>query len=130
MPGLVVRVPVASVVMSDIEHQTESAADERLLAEITVLLHRISRWTVDSWKIRANARARSDAVFALVQRLADVAADAEHQPRRNVPRLDELMLVDQLTVMVHDVVNTGSVAAWQAGLAAVSQTRAELFDQP
>ncbi|HEY9475519.1 MAG TPA: hypothetical protein VIS06_16940 [Mycobacteriales bacterium] len=116
--------------MSDIEHQTESAADERLLAEITVLLHRISRWTVDSWKIRANARARSDAVFALVQRLADVAADAEHQPRRNVPRLDELMLVDQLTVMVHDVVNTGSVAAWQAGLAAVSQTRAELFDQP
>lgn len=114
--------------MSAREQQTEPV-DRRLLTETTALLHRIGRWTVDGWHIEVHGRARSETVFALVQRLADVAADAEHQPRRIVPRLDDPMLVDQLTVMVHDVLNTGSVPAWDAARVAVERTSTDLFDK-
>jgi hypothetical protein len=47
---------------------------------------------------------RADLVYALVQRLADLAADAEGQPRRGVPRLDsDLSLVDQVRVISADL---------------------------
>jgi hypothetical protein len=47
---------------------------------------------------------RADLMFRLVQRLADLAADAEGRMRRPVPRLDnDLALVDQVRVMVLDL---------------------------
>jgi hypothetical protein len=47
---------------------------------------------------------RADLMFRLVQRLADLAAEAEGRTRRPVPRLDnDLALVDQVRVMVQDL---------------------------
>lgn len=55
---------------------------------------------------------RGDALHDLVQRLADLAADAEGQPRRPVPRLaSDLALPDQLRVVVHDLLRAGPVPA-------------------
>jgi hypothetical protein len=45
-------------------------------------------------------------VHALVQRLADLSADTEREPRRPVPRLDnDLALIDQVRVLVADVLS-------------------------
>lgn len=46
---------------------------------------------------------RADLVYGLVQRLADRAADAERRERRAVPRLDDVVLPDQLRVMRDDL---------------------------
>jgi hypothetical protein len=48
---------------------------------------------------------------AVLQRLADAGADAEGQPRRPVPRLADVSLADQLTVVVEDILRTGDPAA-------------------
>jgi hypothetical protein len=42
-------------------------------------------------------------VYALVQRLADLGADAEHRARREVPRIGDMSLPDQLRVMADDL---------------------------
>lgn len=48
---------------------------------------------------------RADLLHGLVQEVADLAADAEGQPRRPVPRLDnDLALPDQLRVVAADLV--------------------------
>jgi hypothetical protein len=114
--------------------QQRAAADaaahterERLSAEVDVLLGRVSRWNAAGWGEPAGGGTRADVVFALVQRLADVAADAEGRPRRDVPRLDTGVLPDQLVVMAHDVLVTGSAAACRAALDAVARARADLF---
>jgi hypothetical protein len=46
---------------------------------------------------------KGDSVYALVQRLADLAADAEGNPHRPVPRPGDLALPDQLRVMSDDL---------------------------
>ncbi len=43
-----------------------------------------------------------EAVHAVCQRLADLAAEAEDRPRRQVPRLRPHGLADQLTVLTRD----------------------------
>ena len=63
------------------------------------LLHQIAHWEQSRW----TAHGRADAVHALVQRLADRAADAEGRPRRPVPRGSDLILPDQLRVMADDL---------------------------
>jgi hypothetical protein len=42
-------------------------------------------------------------VYRLVQRLADLSADAEHRGRRPVPRVGDLVLPDQVRVMADDL---------------------------
>jgi hypothetical protein len=60
---------------------------------------RVGHWTPQRW-----TPARAQRVHALVQTLADLAADAEGAPRRPVPRLEnDLALVDQIRVMVADL---------------------------
>ena len=49
------------------------------------------------------AQALLDAVRADLQRLADLAADAEGRPRRAVPVLAAHALADQVLVLAHDV---------------------------
>jgi hypothetical protein len=49
-------------------------------------------------------RSRAGIVHALVQRLADLVADAEGRPHRPVPRVGDLVLPDQLRVMRDDLV--------------------------
>ncbi len=85
------------------------------------LVNRVSQWTPARWErpVRADLDVsgpaiavsgpaypltRADVVFGLVQELADVAAQVEARPRREVPRLDNhLALSDQLRVMVADL---------------------------
>lgn len=106
---------------------TGSGEGDRLSAEVGALLRRFGRWTARSWAVRTDGRTRSDVVFALVQLLADLAADAEGEPRRAVPRLDDGTLPDQLIVVAHDLRRTGSAAALGAGLSAVRAAHTTLF---
>jgi hypothetical protein len=61
-------------------------------------------------------------MYALVQRLADLGADAEGRPRRTVPRPGhDLVLPDQLAVMVADLLLTGDAGALDAAADEVAE---------
>jgi hypothetical protein len=70
-----------------------------------------SRWTEASAPATARPPAaagyatltKGDLLYVLVQRLADLGADAEHRPHRPVPRLNDLALPDQLRVVADDL---------------------------
>jgi hypothetical protein len=62
------------------------------------LLNQVRHWGPGRWR-----RSRADLVYGLVQRLADLGADAEHRSRRVVPRVGDLALRDQLRVMADDL---------------------------
>ena len=66
------------------------------------------------------------AVRADLQRLADLAADAEARPRRPVPVLGAHALGDQVLVLAHDVAATGSAEAVDAGTAVLAELRARI----
>jgi hypothetical protein len=73
------------------------------------LVNRVAHWTPPQWAASSvsgpDARSRADVMHALVQRLADAAADAEGEPHRPVPRLDnDLVLPDQLRVIAAELV--------------------------
>jgi hypothetical protein len=74
----------------------------------------------------AGVPTRADVAAVVVQRLADVGADAEGEPRRPVPRLADGNLADQLTVMIDDIVRTGDPAALRAAAAELATLRAAL----
>ena len=63
------------------------------------LLNQVRHWETPRWR----ADGRGDRAYALVQRLADLAADAEGRPRRAVPREADMILPDQLRVMADDL---------------------------
>ena len=71
-------------------------------ASVDRLLRQIGHWEQGRW----SAQGRADTVYALVQRLADRAADAEQRPHRPVPRPSDLILPDQLRVMANDLEDT------------------------
>ena len=62
------------------------------------LLNQVRHWGPGRWR-----RSRADLVYGLVQRLADLGADAEHRPRRMVPRVGDVVLPDQLRVVADDL---------------------------
>ena len=62
------------------------------------------------------ARVLGDVRSALAQ-LAGLAADAEGQPRRDLPVLAPHALADQLLVLAHDLARFGDPASLAAGLA-------------
>jgi hypothetical protein len=80
------------------------------------LRNRIGHWTAPRY------RDQGDAVHALVQRLADQAADAVGDPHRPVPRLDDTALPDQLAVVASDLL--AAHPADDVLAAAVSDVRA------
>ena len=82
------------------------------------LIGQVGHWEPSRWGKPAGSAggSRGDAVFALLQRLADQAADAEQRPRRPVPRLADLVLPDQLRVMADDL----AAAKPPAGVLAVA----------
>jgi hypothetical protein len=62
-------------------------------------------------------------MYALVQHLADLGADAEGRPRRTVPLAEHaLVLPDQLAVMTADLLLAGDPAALTAAAEAVAAT--------
>ena len=78
---------------------------QRLEIAVDRLVGQVAHWTPVRWATPAKGGGtRAEAVHGLVQRLADLAADAEGQPRRAVPRLDsDLVLPDQLRVIAADL---------------------------
>lgn len=68
-------------------------------------------------------------MHALVQALADLAADAEGQPRRRVPRLpNDMQLPDQLQVIGLDLLEAPLTEAQRESAAeAIAKARAVLF---
>lgn len=81
-----------------------------LATSIDRLLNQVGHWEQSRWwtylpapAAGSVARTRGDLVYALVQHLADLGADAEHRPHRPVPRLADLVLPDQLRVVADDL---------------------------
>jgi hypothetical protein len=67
-------------------------------------LHNLVRhWEQGRWWSRNGGATRGDLMYALIQRLADLAAEAEHQPQRVVPREHDMVLPDQLRVLADDL---------------------------
>jgi len=94
-------------------------------SSINRLLAQVSHWEQPRWSSPAGGPAtRADVVFTLVQRLADLGADAEGRERRPVPREQDLVLADQLRVMAADIVDaTPADALLSEATAAVDTTR-------
>ncbi len=96
------------------------------------LLPRLRRWDSASWSVAAELPAggsvltRADVTAATVQRLANAGADAEGQPRRQVPLLADVNLADQLTVMVGDILRTGDPGALRTAATELAMLRAAL----
>jgi hypothetical protein len=87
------------------------------------LLTQVRHWEQPRW----SAAGRADRMHALIQLLADLAADAEQRPRRPVPREHDMILPDQLRVMVDDLVAAGpSPEALSAATTAVTELRGSL----
>jgi hypothetical protein len=75
------------------------------------LVGRTATWTPARWASSCpdGEGTRADVVYALVQHLADVGADAEDRPRRPVPRLEhDVTLPDQLAVVATDLLAAGT----------------------
>lgn len=91
-------------------------------------LHRqVRHWEQGRWWSRVAGVTRGDLMFALVQRLADLAADAERQPRRVVPREHDMVLPDQLRVLADDLLAADPPAlALTEAAAAVDELRSTL----
>jgi hypothetical protein len=106
-------------------------SDGGLAREVRRLVDRVAHWTPPRWAASstsgAGAVSRADLVHALVQDLADRAADAEGQPRRPVPRLEhDMALPDQLTVIAADLLATGSPEVLAAAAQRVRTTNRTL----
>lgn len=87
---------------------------EELRREVERLVGRVQHWTPTRWsKPDADGRqTRAERVHTLAQRLADAGAQAEGNPRRPVPRLDnDLALPDQLRVLTADLLAAGASPA-------------------
>jgi len=91
----------------------DDSAATRLRVAADRFVNRVGHWTAPRWARpvggEGSGETRADRVHALVQRLADLGAEAEGRPRRPVPRLDnDLALVDQVRVMVADLLRAGA----------------------
>ena len=84
-------------------------------------------WSPARWSQDGNA----EAMHELVQALADVCAEVEGEPRREVPRLDNhLHLTDQLQVIGLDLLDVADklTPEQRADIdAAIAKARAALF---
>ncbi len=98
-----------------------TAADFR--TGIDRLLAQVGHWEQSRW---SHPPTRADDVYALVQHLADLGADAEGRPRRRVPRVSDLILADQLRVMADDLLAVAAADVLEAAATAVNTVRGTL----
>ncbi|SCG34959.1 hypothetical protein GA0070619_0128 [Micromonospora zamorensis] len=114
--------------MPAVDSAAMSAAE--LDKAMQLLVRQIVHWQQPRWSAIATAGnvSRADLVHRLVQEIANLAADAEGEPRRVVPRLDnDLALPDQLRVVTADLVAADPGAEALARAAAeVAATRSAL----
>ena len=89
------------------------------------LHNQVRHWEQGRWWSRTHGvtATRGDLMYALIQRLADLGADAEHRPRRPVPREHDMVLPDQLRVLADDLVAAGSAALLAEATRAVDEVR-------
>ncbi|GIJ19634.1 hypothetical protein Vlu01_02580 [Micromonospora lutea] len=103
---------------------------EEVARGVELLVRQVSHWQQPRWSAAAAAGnvSRADLVHRLVQEIANLAADAEGQPRRVVPRLDnDLALPDQLRVVTADLLAAdASEEALTRAATEVAATRAAL----
>ena len=99
-----------------------------LTTAVDRLVGQVAHWEPARWSTTLpSGETRADRVFALVQRLADRAAAAEGEPRREVPRLGPQNLIDQVRVTAADLVLAGAdPAELAAATADVLETRRPL----
>ncbi|GAA1602101.1 hypothetical protein [Actinoplanes couchii] len=77
------------------------------------LLTQIHHWDERRWRAApagGGAGTRSELVQGLVQRLADLGAEAGQTPERQVPHVHDLVLRDQLRVLADDILAAGPTA--------------------
>ena len=112
-----------------------------LIVAVERLINQVLHWTPSRWGAASSVsepatpnrasehRSRGDVFHALVQRIADLAATAEGEPRRAVPRLDnDLALPDQLLVVTQDLIRAKPDAETvTAAMAAVREARTALW---
>jgi hypothetical protein len=87
------------------------------------LVRRVSHWTPPRWAASSasGSGSRADMMHALVQRVADLAAVAEGQPQRPVPRLaNNLALPDQLRVVARDLAATADQESMAAAVTLIT----------
>jgi hypothetical protein len=97
---------------------------------VELLVRQVGHWQQPRWSAVATGGnvSRADLVHKLVQEIANLAADAEGEPRREVPRLgSDLVLPDQLRVVAADLVAAGPPESVLAeAVSAVAGTRSAL----
>jgi hypothetical protein len=71
------------------------------------LLTQVRHWEDRRWATSAGSGTTGDLAFGLVQRLADLGAEAESRAPRAVPRSHDLVLPDQLRVLADDILAAG-----------------------
>ena len=71
--------------------------------DVDEVIRRLRARAVSSWSMERLGAARD-----AIQRLADMAADAEGQPRRPVPHLHPTAIADQLAVLRQDATAAGA----------------------
>jgi hypothetical protein len=98
-----------------------TAADFR--TSIDRLLAHVGHWEQSRW---AHPPTKADTVYALVQRLADLSADAEGRAHRRVPRVSDLVLADQIRVMADDLIAGAPAETLREATAAVDTVRRDL----
>jgi hypothetical protein len=75
-----------------------------LRTSLTRLDRQLAPWSAARYAVELPSGLTAGAtVHALAQTLADLAAAAEGQPLRPVPRIGDPALRDQLTVLAHDL---------------------------
>lgn len=108
----------------------DAGRGEELERAVGLLVNQVGHWQPPRWAAppAVGDGSRADLVHRLTQDLADLAADAEGQPHRAVPRLDnDLALPDQLRVVTADLVAAGPTPDVLArAAAAVTTTRRAL----
>ena len=68
------------------------------------LLTQVRHWEETRWASSAGVGTKGDLAYGLVQRLADLGAEAENRAPREVPRAHDLVLPDQLRVVADDII--------------------------
>jgi hypothetical protein len=103
---------------------------EELSRAVDLLTRQVGHWEAPRCGAPATTGniARADLMHHLVQRIANLDADAEGEPRRDVPRLDnDLALPDQLRVVTADLAAAGAPAEVLAeAVTEVNATRTKL----
>jgi hypothetical protein len=93
-------------------------------AAVDRLHNQVRHWEQGRWWSRKGTATRGDLMYALIQRLAELAADAEGQPRRPIPREHDMVLPDQLRVLADDLLAANPTPALLAtATAAVDDLR-------